>query len=171
METINLDKHPVPLEPSFWIVVLAAGIQPVPITEGMALANIEFYQSRVIAYTRPEAVKAVLNQLQAEQPSLWNRGQGQGGWKITHVDQIPAQEMEKLFKERAERERDNEVNKVAAEKNELLKKIAETKDVTLLHKAIRENAISAYERAYLHDILTKDMPKEVAEVIKSPYQL
>lgn len=166
---MELDKHAVPLQPSFWIVVLAAGVQPVPITDGMAVANVEFYQSRCVAYTKNEAVKTVISQLQAEQPRLWEHGQQMGGWKITHVDGISVQDMEKLFKDRCDKERNSEAEARRLEKNEFLNAIIREKNVGALHKAIRDGAISHYERLYLHEKLTEGMPKEAAELTKSPY--
>jgi len=169
---MELDTHAIPLQPSFWIVVLAAGVQPIPINEGgMTIANVEFYQSRCVAYTKAEAIKSVLNQLQAEQPQLWQHGQKLGGWKVTHVDGISGEDMQKMFKERADRERATEADKRRMEKNEFLQRILTTKDIALLHKAIREGAVTEYERAYLHEKLTADMPKEIAELHKSPYML
>lgn len=168
---MNLDKHPIPLQPSFWIVVVAAGIQPVPITNGVGVANIEFYQSRCVAYTKQDAIKAVLSQLQAEQPQLWQHGQQIGGWRVTHVDGISAQEMERLFKEHADQQRKTEEDRRKLELNEFLQRIITTKDVNLFHKAIRDGVLTDYQRAYLHEKLTEGMPKEAAELIKSPFPI
>lgn len=164
---LKLDKHPIPLEPSFFIVVVASGVTPIETPIGMAgVANVEFYQSRCVAYVKQEAINAVMAQLQAEQPDLYRRGQSMGGWKVTHVDGINATDMENIFKERTNRERNNEENKRKIENNDLLKRIIDTKDLNLFHTALKEGRINHYERLYLHDILTEGLPKGADEQTK-----
>lgn len=160
---IELDKYPQALQPSFWIVVVAAG--------GDGLANIEFYQSRVIAYTKQEATKAVLKQLASEAPQLYEQGRAHGGWRITHVDGISAEELEKMFKDRCDLERKLDEERVHLEQNTLLQRIIQTRDINLFHQAIRDGRINNYERAYLHDKLTQGEDLDVPELIKSPITL
>lgn len=135
------------------------------------MANIEFYQSRVIAYTKQEATKAVLKQLASEAPELYESGRQQGGWRITHVDGISASDIEKMFKERCDLERKIDEERVHLQQNTLLNRIIQTRDVNLFHQAIREGRISHYERAYLHDKLTQGENMDVPEMIQSPIRL
>jgi len=168
---INLDKHPIPLEPSFYIVVLAAGIQlPPQLAEGK-IANVEFFQDRLVAYTRDEAIKLTLKKLQAERPRLYAHGTSIGKWEVTHIEEISAKKMEELFKERANTQRKKEKETIGLEKNKLLKKIIETKDVDLLHRGIIDGKINAYEREYIHNKLTADLPDTAEKRITSPYDI
>lgn len=148
---MELDKYPQALTPSFFIVVVAAG--------GVGGANIDFYQSRVVAYTKKEATEAVIKQLQSENPELYERGQRLGGWRVTHIEGIGADKLEELFRERADQERQLDAQRVHMQQNSLLNQILRERDIHLLHQAIREGRISNYERLYLHDMLTKGEQK------------
>lgn len=163
MSDLELDKHPQALQLSFWIVVVSAG--------GTQHANIEFYQSRVVAYTKKEAIDAVLKQLAAEAPQLYQHGRDLGGWRVTHVDGIPATELERMFKQRADLERKLEAERLHLEQNTLLRQIIESRDVNLFHQAIREGRINNYERLYLHEKLTAGIDTNVPESLRSPIQL
>lgn len=161
---MELDKHPIPLEPSFFIVVLAAG--------GNGFANIEFWQTRLVAYTKKEATDAALKQLAAEAPQLHQNGRRLGGWRVTHIDTITATEIEELFKERCDRQRAEEQGHIREEVNGLIAQIIRDKDVALLHQAIREHRITNYERLYIHDKLTGGMSTDMQEApTLSPHQI
>lgn len=160
---LELDKYPQALQPSFWIVVAAAGIT--------GIGNVEFYQSRVVAYTRKEATQTVLKQLMSEAPELYERGRSIGGWTITHVDGMSATELEKMFRDRGDLERKLDAERVHLQQNTLLQTIIQTRNVNLFHQAIREGRISHYERAYLHDMLTRGEDLDIPESLRSPMQL
>lgn len=147
--TPNLDKYPQALEPSLYIVVVAAG--------GAGAAHVEYYQSRIVAYTRDEAIQAVMRQMASEDTELHQRGIAMGGWRATHVEGMRAAELETMFTERADMERNKDRERIRMQQNSLLRQILENKDTTLLHQAIREGRISNYERLYLHELLTKDI--------------
>jgi len=164
-----LTKHYIPLEPSFYIVVLGAGVQPVPSMGIGEIANIEYFQDTYIGYTKDEAVAGILKKLQAERPSLYQHGLKIGGWKATYINEIKATKMEQLFKQRAELEKKNEKDKLELEKNKLLQHIIKTKDVATLHKAIIDGKITDYERKYVHEKLTEALPDKVEYILSSPY--
>lgn len=145
--TINLDKYPQPLAPSLYIIVVASG--------GVGNANVEFYQSRVVAYRKDEAIQSVMKQLASEQPDLYERGKINGGWRATHVECISADDLERMFTERTDQERMLDMELIRLQQNSLLRQIVDNRDIPLMHQAIREGRISNYERLYLHDMLTK----------------
>jgi len=167
---MRITKHHIPLEPSFYIVVLGAGIQPVPSMGIGEVANIEYFQDIYVGYTKDEAVAGILKKLQAERPNLYQHGVKIGGWKATYISEIKATRMEQLFKQRAELEKKNEKDRLGLEKNQLIQNIIKTKDVETLHKAIIDGKITEYERKYIHEKLTEELPDKVDSVIYSPYE-
>lgn len=161
--TLNLDKYPQPLELSLWVIVLAAG--------GTGVANIEFYQTKAVDYTRQAAIEAALKQLASEMPELYQRGQALGGWRATHVDGLSVTYLEGIFTDRANLERKLETEKVRMEQNQLIKQIITDRDIPLFHQAILERRITNYERLYIHDKLTEHIDTgSTPEMIVSPIQ-
>lgn len=171
--TLKLDKTPQPLQPSFWIVVLSAGDRSILGSLNQpVVANVEFYQTRLVAYTRKEAIDGALKQLGAEAPKLYEHGNTIGGWSAVHVEGISATALEKMFKERGELERATQADAIKAEHNALLQEIISKKDVKLFHQALRDGRINVFERNYVHDQLTKDVDLELKDgSIISPMQL
>jgi len=162
MTNLDLDRYPTPLELSLWIVVVAAG--------GTGAAHIEFYQSRVVAYTKQEAIAAVLKQMASETPQLYAKGAAMGGWRVTHIDGMSAEQLTNAFKDRADLERKLESERVHLEQNNLIRQILDTKDVAIFHQAIREGRLSNYERLYIHDKLTTGIDTNIPENLVSPIQ-
>jgi len=166
---MKLKKHHIPLEPSFYIVVLAAGVKDLPDINTAGIATTQFFQDTYIGYTKDEAVKGTLKKLQTENPNLYSHGNSIGGWEITYIQEISATKLEERFKARADLEKKTEKDKLNLEKNELLKKIIDTKDIDLLHRVIIDGRISDYERKYVHEKLTEGLPDKAEEALRSPY--
>jgi len=142
---LALDTYPQPIYLTLWIVVIAAG--------GEGNSNVEYYQNKMVAYTRKEAGDRILKELAKDMPELYERGVALGGWRITHADGITVAELERMFKERANAERKVEHIEVTGETNTLIKTILEQKDIAMLHRAIRDGKLNKYESMYIHDKL------------------
>lgn len=142
--TLNLSKEPKHVEPKLYIIILHCGTKE----------QTEVYQNYTVAYDIDEATKKIVGSMKIHDKAPYKRGLELGGWRLAHYRAISGADLEKMFAGVSRAQLRTNIKSDNNKKNDLMKKILDTKDINLLHASIP--ILKEHEAEYLHGELTKE---------------
>lgn len=129
------------VEPKLYMMTL--------ISRNEATGHTEFYHTYAIAYTKEDAERQIIQDMKKDQPQVYEKGMGLGGWKTLNVMYITATDLTKRFMEAVKRETQKGEEEAKRRKNDLMQAIITTQNMNLMKTATEEGRLTDLEKEYI----------------------